>query len=99
MIQRSKAAAVSQMLQFKPNITKVIPFAIVVWIFFACYQMCTLSFAEVPNQGNKKTSEGTSFAAAPGTMVTAESSTVPVQHTMEEPKSPTKVEESEGIVI
>ena len=67
--------------------------------FFSCYQMCTLSFAEVPNQGNKKTSEGTSFAAAPGTMVTAESSTVPVQHTMEEPKSPTKVEESEGIVI
>ena len=98
MIQRSKVAAVSQMLQFKPNITKVIPFVIVVWIF-ACNQMCTLSFVEVPNQGNKKTSEGTSFAAAPGTMVTAESSTVPVQHTMEEPKSPTKVEESEGIVI
>ena len=59
--------------------------------------MCTLSFAEVPNQGNKKTSEGTSFAAAPGTI--AESSTMPLQHTMEDPKCPTKVEESEGIVI
>ena len=98
MIQRSKAAAVSQMLQFKPNITKVIPFVIVVWIF-ACNQMCTLSFVEVPNQGNKKTSEGTSFAAAPGTMLIAESSTMPLQHTMEDPKCPTKVEESEGVVI
>ena len=73
-------------------------FAFVVWIF-ACNQMCTLSFVEVPNQGNKKTSEGTSFAAAPGTMLIAESSTMPLQHTMEDPKCPTKVEESEGIVI
>ena len=74
-------------------------FAFVVWTLHVIKYICTLYFAEVPNQGNKKTSEGTSFAAAPGTMVTAESSTVPVQHTMEEPKSPTKVEESEGIVI
>ena len=61
--------------------------------------MCTLSFAEVPNQGNKKSSEGTSFTAAPGTMLTAESSTMPVQHTRNEPNCPSKVEESEGIVV
>ena len=61
--------------------------------------MCILSFAEVPNQGNKKTSEETSFAAALGTMLTAESTTTPVQYTKEEPNSPTKVEESEGIVV
>jgi len=60
--------------------------------------MCTLSFA-VPNQGNKKSSEGTSFAAAPGTMLTAESSTMPVQHTMDQPKCPSKMEESKGIVV
>ena len=61
--------------------------------------MCTLSLAEVPIQGNIKTSEGTSFAAAPGTMLTAERSTMPIQHKREEPKCPTKVEESEGILI
>ena len=73
-----------------------IPFAIVVWIF-ACIQMCTLFFfAEVPNQGNKKSSEGTSFTAAPGTMLTAESSTMPVQHTKNEPNCPSILEKSEG---
>ena len=60
------------------------------------FQIRALSFAEV---GNKKTSEGTSFAAAPGTMLTTESSTMPLQHTKEEPNCPTKVEESEGIVV
>ena len=84
----------SQKVQFKPSITKVIYCLLL--LIFACDQMCTLSFAEVPNQGNKKTSEGTSFAAAPGTMLTAESFTMPVQHTRDEPKCPTRVEESEG---
>ena len=51
--------------------------------------MCTPPFAEVPSK--KETSEGASFASAP--MLTAESSTTPVQHTREE------VEKSEGIVI
>ena len=56
-------------------------------------------YSFLPNQGNKKTSEGTSFAAAPGSVLTTESSTTSVQHAKEGTNSPTKVEESEGIVV
>ena len=96
MIQRNKAAAMSQELQFKPSITKVM---ILCMLLPSGFQVCTLSFAEVPNQGNIKTSEGTSFAAAPGNLLTVETSTMPVQHTREESECPTKMEKSEGIVV
>ena len=56
-------------------------------------------YSFLPNQGNKKTSEGTSFAAAPGSVLTTESSTTSVQYAKEGTNSPTKVEESEGIVV
>lgn len=53
------------------------------------FQIGTLSFAEVPNQGNIETSEGTSFAAAPDTWLLHCMLSLPVEHTMEEPKCPT----------
>ena len=72
----------------------------VIWTLHVIKCILLAPFSEVVNQGNKnKTPEAPSFAAAPGSSLTAESSTMPVQHTREEPECPTKVEEIEGIVI
>ena len=75
-------------------------YVFVIWTLHVIKCILLAPFSEVVNQSNKKkTPEGPSFAAAPVSLLTAESSTMPVEHTREEPECPTKVEEIEGIVI
>ena len=75
-------------------------YAFVIWTLHVIKCILLAPFSEVVNQSNKKkTPEGPSFAAALVSLLTAESSTMPIEHTREEPECPTKVEEIEGIVI
>ena len=75
-------------------------YVFVIWTLHVIKCILLAPFSEVVNQSNKKkTPEGPSFAAAPVSLLTAESSTMPVEHTREEPECPTKVDVIEGIVI
>ena len=56
-------------------------YVFVIWTLHVIKCILLAPFSEVVNQSNKKkTPEGPSFAAAPVSLLTAESSTMPVEH-------------------